>query len=55
MRHPGASRSERAAALLRASGVEAQALAGGVPGWEAAGLPVAHGEAPEGEPGRGHG
>jgi 3-mercaptopyruvate sulfurtransferase SseA len=40
MRHPGDSRSERSAALLRASGHQAQALAGGFPGWEAAGLPV---------------
>ena len=40
MRHRGDSRSERSAALLRASGYEAQALEGGFPSWEAAGYPV---------------
>ncbi|CAA9575496.1 MAG: hypothetical protein AVDCRST_MAG59-4077 [uncultured Thermomicrobiales bacterium] len=45
MGHPGASRSERAAALLRASGFDANALAGGLPAWEAAGLPMAREEA----------
>jgi rhodanese-related sulfurtransferase len=40
MRHRGDSRSERAAALLRESGYQAQALDGGVPAWRDAGLPV---------------
>ena len=40
MRHRGASRSEGAAALLRASGYQAAALEGGFPAWAAAGLPV---------------
>ena len=40
MRHRGESRSDRTAALLRESGYEAQALDGGFPAWEAAGLPV---------------
>lgn len=44
MRHRGASRSERAAALLRANGFDASALDGGLPAWEAAGGAV--------EPGR---
>lgn len=42
MRHRGDSRSERAAALLRESGFDAQALDGGLPAWEAAGSPVEH-------------
>jgi phage shock protein E len=37
MRHKGASRSERAAALLRERGYQARALDGGLPGWQAAG------------------
>lgn len=37
MRHRGASRSERAAALLRTHGYDASALDGGLPAWEAAG------------------
>jgi rhodanese-related sulfurtransferase len=40
MRHPGDSRSERTAALLRESGYQAQALDGGFPAWSEAGLPV---------------
>jgi rhodanese-related sulfurtransferase len=40
MRHRGQSRSERAAALLRESGYQAQALDGGFPAWEKAGYPV---------------
>jgi rhodanese-related sulfurtransferase len=40
MRHPGRSSSERAAALLRESGYQAQALAGGFPAWEAGEYPV---------------
>lgn len=40
MHHPGQSRSERAASLLSARGLQAMALAGGFPAWEAAGLPV---------------
>jgi rhodanese-related sulfurtransferase len=40
MRHRGASRSERAAELLRASGYDAYALDGGFPAWEAAGYPI---------------
>jgi rhodanese-related sulfurtransferase len=47
MRHRGDSRSERAAALLRESGFEARALDGGVPAWEAAGLPVELGRGAE--------
>jgi rhodanese-related sulfurtransferase len=43
MKHPGASRGERAAALLREQGYDARALDGGLPGWEAAGMPVATG------------
>ena len=41
MRHRGSSRSERAAALLRAGGYQAQALGGGFPAWAAAGHAVA--------------
>lgn len=48
MRHPGDSRSERSAALLRASGYEARPLDGGFPGWESAGLPVERGPSPAG-------
>lgn len=44
MCHCGDSRSERAATLLRASGLEAQALEGGFPRREAAGYPVERGE-----------
>jgi rhodanese-related sulfurtransferase len=40
MYHRGTSRGERAAAQLRASGFDTQALDGGYPGWKAAGLPV---------------
>jgi rhodanese-related sulfurtransferase len=39
MHHPGQSRGERAASLLSAAGLQAMALAGGFPAWEAAGLP----------------
>ena len=34
MVHPGSSRSERAAALLRESGYDARALVGGFPSWK---------------------
>ena len=44
MKHPGQSRGERAAALLRAQGYAARTLNGGLPGWQAAGLPVETGE-----------
>ena len=37
MRHRGSARCERAAALLRERGYQAQALDGGLPGWQAAG------------------
>jgi rhodanese-related sulfurtransferase len=40
MHHRGSSRSERAAALLRESGYEAQALEGGFPAWVAGGYPI---------------
>jgi rhodanese-related sulfurtransferase len=40
MHHRGASRSERAAKQLRASGYQAQALDGGFPAWEEKGYPV---------------
>lgn len=40
MAHRGSSRSEGAAALLRESGYDAQALEGGYPAWEAAGYPT---------------
>lgn len=43
MQHRGTSRSERAAALLRACGQRAQALDGGLPAWVAAGYPVDRG------------
>ena len=43
MRHRLASRSERAAALLRGSGPEARALDGGFPAWAATGYPVERG------------
>lgn len=43
MEHRGSSRSERAAALLRESGYEAQALDGGFPAWKAAAYPVDQG------------
>jgi iron complex transport system ATP-binding protein len=36
MRHPGQSRGERAAALLRERGFDAHVLVGGLPAWEAA-------------------
>jgi iron complex transport system ATP-binding protein len=36
MRHPGQSRGERAASLLREGGFDALVLAGGLPAWEAA-------------------
>ena len=37
MRHRGSARCERAAAWLRDRGFQAQALDGGLPGWQAAG------------------
>ncbi len=40
LRHPGAARSERAAAVLREHGFHARVLDGGLPAWHAAGLPV---------------
>ena len=40
MRHPGSSRSERAARKLREAGLQARALEGGIPAWEDAGYPV---------------
>ena len=43
MRHRGDSRSERAAALLRERGYMARTLDGGLPAWEAAGLPIERG------------
>jgi rhodanese-related sulfurtransferase len=44
MRHRGNSGSERAAALLRESGYQAQALDGGFPAWKRAGYPVEEGD-----------
>ena len=44
MYHPGASRGERASALLRERGVPARTLDGGFPQWKKAKLPVAKGE-----------
>ncbi|HEY8742104.1 MAG TPA: rhodanese-like domain-containing protein, partial [Chloroflexota bacterium] len=44
MRHRGASRSERAAALLRERGYDARALDGGLPAWQAAGGTVEAGQ-----------
>lgn len=40
MKHRGSSRGERAADLLRAKGFDAAVLEGGLPAWEAAGLPT---------------
>jgi phage shock protein E len=40
MHHPGESRGERAALLLREKGCQAQALEGGFPGWKGAGFPI---------------
>lgn len=40
MHHPGESRGERAAALLREKGYQVQALVGGYPNWKEAGLPI---------------
>ncbi|HLI07974.1 MAG TPA: rhodanese-like domain-containing protein [Ktedonobacteraceae bacterium] len=40
MHHPGESRGERAAALLREHGYQAQTIDGGYPAWKEAGLPV---------------
>ncbi|MEO7002840.1 MAG: rhodanese-like domain-containing protein [Ktedonobacterales bacterium] len=44
MYHPGASRGERASALLRERGVPARTLDGGFPQWKRAGLPTAKGQ-----------
>jgi rhodanese-related sulfurtransferase len=44
MEHPGSSRSERAVALLRESGYQAQALDGGFPTWKEDGYPTETGE-----------
>jgi len=44
MYHPGASRGERASALLRERGVPARTLDGGFPQWKKAKLPMAKGE-----------
>jgi phage shock protein E len=43
MRHPGTSRSERAAAQLRDTGIQVRVLKGGFPAWEAAEYPVDRG------------
>jgi phage shock protein E len=40
MYHPGQSRGEHAARLLSAAGLQAMALSGGYPAWEAAGMPA---------------
>ncbi|HEV7128307.1 MAG TPA: rhodanese-like domain-containing protein, partial [Ktedonobacterales bacterium] len=40
MAHRGSSRGERAALLLAEHGLQARALDGGLPGWQAAGLPA---------------
>lgn len=40
MQRPGHSRSERAAAMLRARGVAAFALEGGYPAWKSVGHPI---------------
>jgi iron complex transport system ATP-binding protein len=40
MKHPGDSRGEKAAALLREQGFDATVLEGGLPAYERAGLPV---------------
>lgn len=44
MHHPGQSRGERAAALLTAQGLAAQAIEGGLPAWQRAGYPIATGQ-----------
>jgi rhodanese-related sulfurtransferase len=46
LQHPGAARSERAAALLRGHGRDARVLAGGFPAWRDAGQPVEAGARP---------
>lgn len=43
MQHPGTSRGERSAELLRSHGYQAYALEGGFPAWRTAGLPVSTG------------
>ncbi len=43
LQHRGHARSEHAASLLRAAGLEATTLDGGFPAWEAAGYPVERG------------
>ncbi|NJO82148.1 MAG: hypothetical protein HC828_04625 [Blastochloris sp.] len=43
MQHPGNSRGERAAALLRRSGFDARVLDGGLPAWMAEHQPIAGG------------
>lgn len=40
MKHRGHSRGERAADLLRSKGYNAAVLEGGLPAWQAAGLPT---------------
>ena len=40
MHHPGSSRGERAAAILKKRGYQVKAIEGGFPGWEAAGLSI---------------
>jgi rhodanese-related sulfurtransferase len=40
MHHRGNSRSERAVALLRESGIQAKALDGGFTAWKEGGYPV---------------
>ncbi|MEM7126015.1 MAG: rhodanese-like domain-containing protein [Chloroflexota bacterium] len=41
MNHPGTSRGERAAALLREQGFNAYTLDGGLPAWKVARMPMA--------------
>ncbi len=43
MHHPGHSRGERAAALLSERGFTASAISGGLPAWQAVGLPMTKG------------
>jgi rhodanese-related sulfurtransferase len=43
MHHPGQSRGEQAAALLRDQGFDVKAIAGGFTAWQAGGLPVENG------------
>jgi rhodanese-related sulfurtransferase len=45
MKHRGHSRGEQAAERLRAQGYQASVLEGGLPAWEATGLPTERGSA----------